>query len=394
MGDRAPGDLKRPFWLLMSLALGRACMGLHLQTIAPLTPFFIAELGFNYSEIGFLIGLFLAPGLALAFPTTFFAARVGYLRIGLFGMALMAAGSLWLASVDSFAGAAAARLLAGTGGILVNLSLLRLATLLFEKGSMNSSISIVMSAWPVGLGLGAAGYPLLAVAMDWRLIFVGLAIATAISGILIVFFARRETAAFSTAKQARAWSYDRRTLVLASVLGVAFTCFTSSGIIFLSFSPIFLSEGGITLATASAAASLIVWLSILGTPLGGWITDRWSRPFAVIVFGNLLSAGTMLLILGAPSQLFLFPILGILWGLPAAPFTGLLQRELRPESVEWGYGVLFTLFYGGLFALPALAGLLADLTSDLTAPLTLSVGLLVLSVLLLACFRKLTRSEL
>ncbi len=384
----------RPARVLLALSSGRFCMGLQLQTIASLTPFLMADLGFSYSQIGLLIGLFLAPGVLLALPGSVLIARFGHLGIGVTGVVLMAAGSLWLALADGFAGAMAARLVSGTGAILMNIAFLRLVARLFEGKAMNSAISIVMSAWPVGLGLAAVSYPLLAETAGWRQplwILTAVTVGAAVLGLAFV----REPARPATAAVPRPSSLfrlDARSRWLSFTLGAAFACFTAGGILFLSFAPPLLIERGMTLAGASAATSLIVWLGLVGTPLGGWAADRLGSARGVILGGSLASA---LLVAGvlldlAPTVLTL--LLGIAWGAPAAPFSGLLQRTLPEADLGTGYGIYFTLFYAGFFAFPAMGGWLVDATGSAAAPLWLAVALLLASAALILVFYALARA--
>ena len=387
-GSQGDGRPFRAFAVLASLCFGRFCMGLQLQTIASLTPFLMTDLGFSYSQIGLLIGLFLAPGVLLGMPGSLLGHRFGYHRLGVLGVVLMAAGSLWLAFVDDFWGAAAARFVAGTGGILVNITFLRLVTQLFDGKAMNRAIAVVMSSWPVGLGLAAVTYPALAEAGGWRLplwLLTGVTLAAALCvGYFVKEPARRAPAG------GRLWSLqlDTRSWQLSFLLGCAFAAYTAGGIVFLSFAPPFLMTAGLGLTEASAAASLIVWLGLLGTPLGGLLADRLGGARLVIYLGALGSALLVALVTLGYNPMVLGVAMGIIWGLPAAPFTGLLQRMLPPQAHGAGYGLYFTLFYCGFFGFPAVAGWLIDITGDSAAPLWFGALLLaVTSVLILLFYR-------
>lgn len=380
----------RPVAVLASLGFGRLCMGLQLQAIASLTPFLMADLGFDYSQIGLLIGLFLAPGVVLGFVGSLLGARFGYRLIALVGALLMAAGSLWLGFATEFWGAAGARLLAGTGGILINIACLRLATELFEGKAMNRAISVTMSSWPVGLGLAAVTYPALAALDDWRLPLWLLTATTLASALCIAVFVREPVRA---AGRRKPWglTLDRRSCKLSLLLGSSFACFTASGILYLSFAPPFLMETGMSLTEANAIASLIFWFGLIGTPLGGWLADRRGGAEGVIQFGILGSAVLVVLVVEGHAPLVLSLLLGIIWGLPAAPYTGLLQRMLPLEALGAGYGLYFTLFYGGFFAFPALAGWLTEETGRPASSLWLAVALLLASTLLVLAFYRVAR---
>ncbi|HAE02751.1 MAG TPA: hypothetical protein DCL95_09700 [Rhodospirillaceae bacterium] len=376
----------RPLAVLLALSSGRFCMGMQLQTVASLTPFLIADLNFSYSEIGLLIGLFLAPGVILAVPGSLLVARLGHVPIGVAGLIFMAVGSVCLGFVDTFWQAAVSRLIAGTGGILLNISFLRLTARLYHGNTMNRAISIVMSSWPVGLGLGAIAYPVIADIWHWQVamwVVAGITFASALCVVLIVPEPARpngsDGAPVLTAISPRSW-------YLSLSLGASFACFTAGGIIYLSFAPTFFEGQGMTLAGAGAAASMIVWLGLIGTPLGAWLADKFDATRSVILVGAVVSALLVVPVLFDWDPMVMGIILGIIWGLPAAPYTGLLQRMLPQEDLGLGYGIYFLLFYSGFFLFPFVAGWILDETGDPAAPLWFAAGLMMISAALILIF--------
>jgi len=377
--------------VLATLGFGRFCMGLQMQALAAIGPFLMADLAFTYSDIGLLIGLFLAPGVLLGMPGAVLGARFGYRRIGLLGVVLMAVGGLILALMQDFNSAAVGRLVAGTGGILVNITFLRMVTESFAGKAMNRAIAVVMSSWPVGMGLSAYAFPYLASIADWRLPLFALSALSALAAICGYLFLPAPGPAAAVRRPFWSFDLDRRSWRLSLLAGGGFAMFTAGGVIFLSFGPLFLTGRGYTLTDASGIASLIVWLGLIGTPLGGWLADRLGSPRTVILGGSLGSALLVaLVILGGPPFLLCL-LAGIIWGLPAAPFTGLLQRTLPPHALGAGYGIYFTLFYAGFFGFPALAGWLADLTGSTTTALWFAAGLLALTFVLLVVYFAIAR---
>jgi predicted MFS family arabinose efflux permease len=384
---------RRPVAVLLALSCARFCMGLQLQTIASLTPFLMEDLGLDYSEIGLLIGLFLAPGLALAIPGSILMKRFGHVRPGILGLILMATGCAALPLADDFLPAAHCRLVAGTGGILLNIAFLRLTAQLFQGASMNTAISVVLSSWPVGLGLGAVSYPLLAETVGWQAtlwIVAALTLAVAIGVSLTVPDTARQGRGAGEAGLSR---ISKQSWKVSLALGSAFSCFTAGGIIYLSFAPAFFTSLDMTHAEASIAASMIVWLGLIGTPLGAWIADRFDMARIMMVSGACLSAVLIIPIALGGNPLWLSIVLGITWGLPGAPYTGMLQRVLPPTDHGLGYGIYFFLFYCGFFGFPAVAGWLLEVTGDPTMPIWFSMVLMAASVPLVAIFSTASRSR-
>lgn len=357
-------------------------MGLQLQVIAALTPFLMSDLGFSYSRIGILVGLFVAPGVLLALPSSLFCARFGFRNVGLCGLILMAAGSLVLIVVDNFWWAAGARLLGGTGGILLNVAFLRLTAELFEGKAYNLAIGVVMGSWAVGLGVTATSVPLLATAGDWRLPFWLISGLTLLAALAIYLFA--PAAPRGASAQGALWPHrlDSRSRVLSLLLGSSFACFTAGGIVFLSFGTTFLMDAGIGLTKASAVVGLFTWASLFGTPLGGWLADRRTGAGLSIYLGAVGAAVMMTFMVVGTTPVIAALMLGLCWGLPAAPFTGLLQRLLPANALGAGYGLYFMLFYCGFFAFPALGGWLVDVTEATSTALWLGVLLLAVAALL------------
>ena len=54
--------------MLALLFAARIGLGFQFQTLGSVSSELVIELGLNYTEIGSLIGLFMAPGLFLAIP--------------------------------------------------------------------------------------------------------------------------------------------------------------------------------------------------------------------------------------------------------------------------------------------------------------------------------------
>src|SRR5499433_2268754 len=91
-------------WLILAvLFMARTAMGFQFQAVAALSSFVVADLKIDYTGLGLLIGLYLLPGVAIAYPGGLLGQYFGDKRIAILGMALMVAGGLATAITDDFA---------------------------------------------------------------------------------------------------------------------------------------------------------------------------------------------------------------------------------------------------------------------------------------------------
>ena len=82
------------WWILFVLFFARLTMAFQFQSIAALSPLIVDSYQVGLAEIGFLIGLYLAPGVIVAIPGGAIAARFGDKRIVGLGIVLMLAGAI------------------------------------------------------------------------------------------------------------------------------------------------------------------------------------------------------------------------------------------------------------------------------------------------------------
>ena len=63
--------------ILGALTFARTSIGFQFQSVAPLAPLVSGELGLDNTELGWLIGLYLLPGVVAALPGGLLGARYG-----------------------------------------------------------------------------------------------------------------------------------------------------------------------------------------------------------------------------------------------------------------------------------------------------------------------------
>jgi MFS family permease len=376
-------------WVALALIfVTRTSMGIQFQSIGSVAPLLVADIGMSYAQLGMLIGLYLLPGVVLALPGAVIGQRVGDRRALMLSLAIMLAGGLLTAWSAGFGGAAAGRLLSGAGAVLMNILLVKITADWFDGREMATAMAVMLTAWPVGLGLATATLGGLAMATSWRTALVVASGAAAV-GLVLVAGVLRDAPARAPAG-ARA-SLPARDLGLAITSGVAWGAFNASLVAVIAFGPAMLVTRGVSLAQAGFEVSLAIWVTILSVPLGGVLSDRMRRTDAFIVAGSLAAAALLLALPTIPGAAVSLVLVGVLIGAAAGPLTSLLPRALAPERLATGLGLSYTAYYVVMAIAQPVAGRLRDVTGDPSTPIRFAAVAMAVTVLGLIAFRLIER---
>jgi MFS family permease len=154
----------RQRWVILAvLFMARTAMGFQFQAVGALSSFVIADLGIDYGKLGLLIGLYLLPGVAIAYPGGLLGRHFGDKRIVIVGLALMIAGGLLTMSSNDYAGILAGRLISGVGAVLLNVLLTKMTTDWFIGREIGTALALLVSSWPIGIGIALVTLPWVAV---------------------------------------------------------------------------------------------------------------------------------------------------------------------------------------------------------------------------------------
>src|SRR5881296_4524816 len=286
-------------WVALAIVfVTRTSMGYQFQSVASVGPLLVSELGLTWAQLGLLIGLYMLPGAFFALPSGVVGQRLGERRTVVGSLALMVVGGLVTAASPGFTVAAAGRLLSGIGAVLMNILLAKMVADWFAEREMSTAMAVMLSSWPVGLGLAAATLGGLATRSSWRMAIVATGLAAALGLVLIAFVYRdppRAPGGASGPADRRA-TLPRREVKLAVSAGFAWGCFNASLVAVIAFGPAMLVARGVSLGDAGFVVSLAIWVTIPSVPLGGVLTDHLGRPTLVIVAGSV-AAGLATLLL-------------------------------------------------------------------------------------------------
>lgn len=381
--------------ILAALTFARAAMGFQFQSVAAVSPFFAADLGLDKAQLGWLIGLYLLPGIAIALPGGLLGARFGDKRLTLTALCLMAAGGLWLAFAQTFIEANAARLASGAGAVILNVLLTKMIADWFTGRERILAMSMLINAWPIGIGIALLVAGPLAELANWHWAMALTAVFAA-AGFLAVWTTYRPPVAAAPPVMTGIGLaiLTRREWRLLAVASLPWLLYNAAYQILISFLPSFFLESGLSIARAGAITALNTVLFIVSVQVGGVILKRSKHPDLLCHLTIVGWCTTLLLLSGGTMPVLWIVLGGLLGGFPASAFVTLPSEFLRPESRGVGMGVFYTIYYLGCALLPGAAGILYDLSGSARPTLWFAIAIAFVCVPMLMLFRhKISRTN-
>jgi MFS family permease len=168
--------------------------GFPIQAVAALSSSVITDFSIDYTQLGLLKGLYLFPGIVIAYPGGLLGQYFGDKRIAAFGMALMVAGGL-LTATEGYPVVLAGRLISGVGAALLNVLLTKMTIDWFIGREIGTALAVLVSSWPVGIGVALVTLPWLAANSSASTGFAATAAVAALVLVLVVAVYRAPPAA-------------------------------------------------------------------------------------------------------------------------------------------------------------------------------------------------------
>jgi MFS family permease len=380
-------------WAALAIVfVTRTSMGVQFQSLASVGPLLIAELDLSWAQLGSLIGLYILPGVVLALPGGMLGERFGARRTVVGSLALMVVGGLVTAAAHGYAVAAAGRLVSGVGAVVMNILLAKMVADWFDEKEMSTAMAVMLTSWPVGLGLASTTLGSLAMRSSWRMAITATALAAFLGLLLIAFAYRDSPRRAATSPPTRHVRLPARELRLSVSAGLAWGCFNASLVAVIAFGPGLLIARGISLGDAGSIVSLAIWLTMVSVPLGGLLTDRLGRPNLVIVAGSLIAGLIIALLPVLTRPLLAFCLVGLAIGAPPGPVMALLPKVVASERLATALGVYYAVFYVAMSVVQFAAGAARDLLGSPAAPVLFAALVMAATSLGLVLFRLVERA--
>jgi len=374
-------------WLILAvLFFARLTMAFQFQSVAALSPLLVVDFGVGLADVGFLIGLYFAPGVFFALPGGVIAARFGDKRIVSFGLILMLLGGAITAVTQDWNTLVIGRFVLGAGGVILNVVMTKMVVDWFTGHEMSTAMAIFINSWPIGIALALLVLPALATAGGIALAWWALSAVVAAGFVLFALIYQPPEGIKATSATLERAAFPVAALVLA---GLVWALYNTALAMVFGFGPSVLIQQGWSLAQAGSVTSLIMVIFSIALPIGGVIADRTGRKDTIIYLSLISFAVLMPVVLYLPATaLVIFCIVGALFALGAGPVMTLPSDVLSPESRSFGMGVFFTIYYATMMVGPRVAGGLAEAADDAGMAILAGAVMALLAAGSLALFRR------
>jgi MFS family permease len=377
-------------WFMLAVLFAARCtMGWQFQSVGASAASLAPALHLDPAGVGALIGLYMLPGIAIAYPGALFGRRFGEKTTCLFGLALMVASGALVAGSDSQHGVAAGRAIGGGGAVIFNLVLTNMAVGWFAGREVVTALAIILASWPLSIAVALIGETALTLAYGWRVVMDSTAMLSGVAFVLVaaLYRAPPSTPAVATIPSGR---NGTRLLPMEAatcfIAGLLWGAFNVGLVVFYSFTPPLLMERGWLPLDAGSVTSLGLWISIASLPAGGWIAEISGRATAWIMPSCIVAGVVMILLATIPWPWGLSLLLGLAIGPAAGAILALPSRTVAAARRTTGFGVFYTAYYLVMAIGPGVAGWGQTAWGSASSAVLIGGGLFLAGVPLLALF--------
>lgn len=356
--------------ILILLFFARIGLGFQFQAMASVGDDLFVAFGLDYARIGWLIGLFMVPGVFLALPAGFMGRYLSDRLLAVLGLGALAAGGLVSGFAPSEGIIGLGRVLAGAGFLFASLYFTKMVSDWFEGREIATAMSILVMSWPLGIAMGQVGHTWLAEAYGWRVPFMVASAYCAVAALVVLLLYRPATDLRAVRGGGSAWLSAREwQLILCA--SAAWGLFNAGYVVYLAFGPKMLEALGYSVLRAATVISVGSWLMIFSGALCGQLADRFGRRQTILTVCMAAAVAAVLLLSVPGTGLAASLLFGLVGMAPAGVIMALAGQAVAPEKRALGMGIFLTFFYAIMMAAPPLAGSIFDASASPIGPLIL-----------------------
>ena len=384
--------VKNRWYVLLLLFVSRLGNGFQFQSFVSVSDQVSMEIGFSNTEIGFLIGIFMLPGVFLAFPSGWVGRWINDKYIVAVGLLFLCLGGFMVSFSQDFVYMSFGRFVCGAGFVLSTLYFTKMTVDWFQDKELATALGILIISWPGGIALSQLVHPQIASHFGWQAAIIVASVFCLGAAFLISIFYRSPSQSSSERNAVRQESYlSRAEWLKTSVASWSWSFYNAGYLVFLSFCVQALQEYGVTEFDAENTAgisSIFVMVSIL---FGGIIADKFQIAHSITLSSSAVATFTLLFLPFGYFPIVLCFVFGAIGMASGGIIIALSGRAMAPERRAYGMGVYQTWFFLISAPAPLAAGWLHDLTETASAAMMLGGLLLAMSCIFYFSFLKINK---
>lgn len=355
-------------WAILALLFAvRLTLAYQFQSVAAVSPLLIDAWAIDYAELGLLVSLYMLPGVVIALPGGMIGGRFGDRATVVAGLALMALGGAVTGFADTYAAAVIGRLVAGVGGVLLNVLMTKMVMDWFAGREIVAALAVFITSWPGGIALA---------------LYTSAGLAELVS-LPAVFFL---TSALSLLGLAGVWKLYRlppgrrgggrlaatarllpREIWLTTLVTLVWMSYSMLYLLLMSFAPALLASRGLSSVEAGDLTGVASVCFAVSTFLSGFFADWLKRPALLVLVSLSLIIAAFAALPSFATAAWIFAAIGVIGGMPQGVLKSLPVETLRARARAAGMGLHFTIHYAGFAGIPPLVGWVADLSGGVEA---------------------------
>lgn len=348
--------------ILVAAVLSFFSVGATFFAVPPMVPELIARFGLGHFQIGLLMGAIAIPAIVLSIPLGLGVDRWPLRMSGQVALAIMLVGALFFALAPNFLSLVIGRICFGFGGLLLNLLLARVLSEAFAGRELGLAMGVFMAVYPAAMIVVFLAHPHLLASLGWRVELLMLAVLVLVSWPLFRWaMPPDEAAEDSTVLRPELSSVFSLPLI---GLSISWMLFFAAFAAIPTFAPEWI--GG---DHALHIVTLIMWVSLVASPLVGFIMGRGGRLKPWLLAGLGLLTGTLVnMAFGSLLPIPAMLLVGICAAIVPTACYALPARIVSPGQIGLAFGVMTACSNLGTLVGPAVAGGFRDASKGWELP--------------------------
>lgn len=390
MSSDSKNSVPASYWikLVIIFFLGWIVIYAGRSVLSPLIGELQEAFGLTKAETGGIMSLFFLTYTLFQIPSGILGDKVGRKRVLVIGFSLYA---IFIASVylvPTFSIFIILWMLAGAAQGCYYGPQYALSSEAIPKKWITLGSAIIGSGMSFGI---AMGYYLSSVMISvfhtsWKMPFVVVAIPIIIVTLLMIVFVKEKASAPISTQAAPKTNFSQlfknRNLVLAYI---TIFCSIYGFFVIITWLPNYLEvERGMDKIEASKIASIVPWISIIGTLLCSYVSDKLGRRKPVVLFMMPLSLIAIFSIVHSDSYALLIAVLilyGFIGKISLNPVLIALVADNAPKaSLSTAFGLYNFFGMAASICAPYFTGLIADKTGSLNSGFYLAAAITLVGI--------------